>query len=191
MSQQHDRTSLSRLMIERHIDSLEAILNPWRETIGPDYSGYRNHVYRMLHFCFHLSPPDDVSREKLIIAGAFHDLGIWSAGTLDYLDPSVLLAQDYLKARSLDSWCEEIGLMISMHHKIRPIRASRFPLVELFRQGDLVDFSLGWVKFGIPGSYIDTVKRAFPNAGFHKRLKTLAWSRMKSHPANPFPMMKW
>ncbi|MET0026938.1 MAG: hypothetical protein ABW101_04825 [Candidatus Thiodiazotropha sp.] len=178
-------------MIENNIEHLEEILSQSQETIGADYAGYRNHVYRMLHFCFYLGHPDPVARQKLIIAGAFHDIGIWTAGTLDYLDPSVAAAQEYLRQQALDAWAEEISLMIEMHHKIMPFKTPDLPLVELFRQGDLVDFSLGMVKFGIPKEYIAEVKRSFPNQGFHKRLKALAWSRFKSHPANPLPMMRW
>ncbi|MET0067775.1 MAG: hypothetical protein ABW076_15630 [Candidatus Thiodiazotropha sp.] len=178
-------------MIEQNIESLESLLKPWKQTIGADYAAYRNHVYRMLHFCFYLGDTDETSRQKLIIAGAFHDIGIWTAGTLDYLDPSVTAAHAYLRHEGLEAWREEIRLMIDMHHKITPFRAAHLPLVERFRQADLVDFSLGWVKFGIPREYITEVKRSFPNQGFHKRLKALAWSRLKSHPANPLPMMRW
>ena len=42
-------------MIEQEIPLLEEILGQWKERIGSDYQGYRNHVYRMLHFCFYLS----------------------------------------------------------------------------------------------------------------------------------------
>jgi hypothetical protein len=56
------------MKIERGIPLLEELLAPWRERIGRDYAGYRNHVYRMLHFCFVLHPPTDEQRHKLIIA---------------------------------------------------------------------------------------------------------------------------
>ncbi|MGV2388825.1 MAG UNVERIFIED_CONTAM: hypothetical protein LVR29_12755 [Microcystis novacekii LVE1205-3] len=42
--------------------------------------------------------------------------------------------------------------MVEMHHKVRTYKTDRYPLVELFRRGDLVDFSLGFFKFGIPRS---------------------------------------
>ena len=178
-------------MIERKIPLLEEILAPWKEHIGNDYRGYRNHVYRMLHFCLYLANPNEEERRKLVIAAAFHDIGIWSAGTIDYLGPSVEAALNYLTEHDLEAWGEEVALIIEMHHKIRRYKDPRFPLVELFRKGDLVDFSLGLVKHGVPIQYIEKVKQAFPNMGFHKRLMELAWSRIKSHPLNPAPMMKW
>ena len=79
--------------IEERIDLLEEILGEYRQTIGPDFSGYRNHVYRMLHFCFALGSPDADQRKKMIIAAAFHDIGIWTDNTIDYLPPSVFAAR--------------------------------------------------------------------------------------------------
>ncbi len=40
--------------IDDHLPLLEEILAPWKHDIGADYPGYRNHVYRMVHFCFAL-----------------------------------------------------------------------------------------------------------------------------------------
>ncbi len=178
-------------MIEHEIPLLEEILGQWKAVIGSDYQGYRNHVYRMLHCCFYLGEPSEEDRKKLIIAAAFHDIGVWTAGTVDYLPPSVEVALRYLKEKGLESWCEEVALMIDMHHKIRSYKDPLYPLVEIFRKGDLVDFSLGAVKHGISKHYITQLKQAFPNAGFHRRLLQLTWSRIKSHPLNPAPMMKW
>jgi len=179
------------MKIEREIPLLEELLAPWRERIGRDYAGYRNHVYRMLHFCFVLHPPTDEERRKLIIAAAFHDIGIWSDGTVDYLPPSVRVAKDYLSDYGLDAWAGEVGQIVDQHHQLTAYRGAAHPLVEVFRRGDLVDFSLGLVRFGIPGATIAEVKAAFPNAGFHKRLMQLTWQQFRQHPLDPLPMMKW
>jgi hypothetical protein len=32
---------------------------------------------------------------------------------------------------------------------------------------------------------------AFPNAGFHRRLAMLTLQRLRRHPLDPFPMMRW
>jgi len=103
----------------------------------------------MLNFCFFLANPTEEDRKKLIIAAAFHDIGIWSDHTIDYLPPSVALARKYLNENGLEEWVEEIELIIDMHHKIRPYKNARYPLVEWFRRADLVDFSLGSVKSGL------------------------------------------
>ena len=178
-------------IIEERIPLLEEILERWKNELGNDYTGYKNHVYRMIHFCFALHVCTDEERQKIIIAGGFHDLGIWTNSTIDYLSPSIALAKEYLKQNNLEPWIPEIELMIDMHHKLRKYQDDRYPLVEVFRRGDLVDFSLGVVKWGLPKSYIKRVKEQFPNAGFHKRLVQLAGGWFSRHPLSPPPFMKW
>lgn len=177
--------------IEERIPLLEKILGKWKNEIGNDYAGYKNHVYRMIHFCFAQNTFKTEEREKIIIAGCFHDLGIWSNDTFDYLPPSVALAKDYLRQNNLEQWIPEIEMMIDMHHKLGKYQDNQSPLIEVFRKGDLVDFSLGFVKCGLPQSYIKSVKARFPNAGFHKRLVKLAGGWFCRHPLNPLPVLKW
>lgn len=170
---------------------IEPILSPWRELIGPDYEGYRNHAIRMAVFCLALRECSEEDRRKIAIAACFHDIGLWTAKTLDYIEPSIPPAMEYLKNNGLEHWSEEVSLMIGEHHKLRPYKNDRYPLVELFRQGDLVDFSLGLFTFGLPHAFIDSVKARHPNAGFHKNLVKLAAAWFIRHPWNPAPMMKW
>lgn len=164
-------------------------MGKWKTEIGDDYAGYKNHVYRMVNFCFAQNNFSREEREKIIIAGCFHDLGIWSNDTFDYLPPSVALAEDYLKNNRRGEWADEISLMIGEHHKLG--RYENNPLVETFRRGDLVDFSLGFVKCGLPKPFIKNVKKHFPNAGFHRRLVKLAGGWICKHPLNPVPVLKW
>jgi hypothetical protein len=103
----------------------------------------------------------------------------------------VALAQAYVQQNQLDQWTTDIELMIAMHHKLRGYQNTRYPLVEEFRQGDLVDFSLGSVRCGLPKAYIQCVKSRFPNAGFHKRLVQLEVGWLPRHPTNPLPVFKW
>jgi hypothetical protein len=179
------------MAIEKHIPLVEEILDQWKDDIRHDYTGYKNHVYRMINFCFALHDGNDEARKKMIIARCFHDLGIWASNTFDYLSPSVALAKAYLRENNLETWIPEIELMINMHHKLRKYQDERYPLVEVFRQGDLVDFSLGFVKCGLPKAYIKNVQRRFPNAGFHKRLVQLELGWFPRHPLNPLPVLKW
>lgn len=169
---------------------LDDILASWRDVIGDDFQGYRNHCVRMVHFCLAMKDCEPAEKQKLIIAAAFHDIGIWTDNTLDYLPPSVVPAMDYLEEKGLQSWQEEISLMITEHHKLTAWNEDRYPLVELFRKGDLVDFSLGLFRFGIPKQTIKQLKKQYPNAGFHKRLMQLGSRWLIKHPLNPLPMMK-
>jgi len=179
------------MAIEASIPLLEDTLGPWKNTIGKGYLPYRNHVYRMVHFCFALHDCNEEERQKIIIAGCFHDLGIWSDGTIDYLPPSIVRANEYLDRNGLSAWREEIGLMIDQHHKFRAWRGGGSPLIEVFRKADLVDVSLGLVTFGLPSSTIKSVKAQFPNEGFHKLLMGLAGGWFGKHPLSPPPFMKW
>ena len=179
------------LIIQEQIPLLEQIFLAWKDTIGVEYQGYRNHVYRMIHFCLALKDCTEEEQEKIIIAAAFHDLGIWIEDTVDYIPPSVPPAMNYLRSRNLEKWSEEIKLMITEHHKITPYKDTKYPLVEIFRQGDLVDFSLGIFKFGIPKTYIEEVKARFTNSNFHKNLGKRAIKWFFKHPLNPVPMMKF
>jgi len=179
------------MIIEEPIALLDEILSPWRARIGDDFEGYKNHVSRVLIFCFSLRDCNDEERRKLTIAGAFHDIGIWSDGTVDYLPPSITQAKRYLTEQGLAGWIPEIERIIDLHHKIRPYRGDASPLIEIFRKADLADFSLGLIKGGVPGAAVRAAKVAFPNAGFHRRLMQLAGGWFARHPFSPPPFMKW
>jgi len=176
-------------MIESRIELIDEILDEHRRETGRADLGYRNHVYRMVNFCFALKEPDREDREKIIIAGCFHDLGIWTAGTFDYLPPSVDLAMDYLKRSGRESWSGQIRQMIEQHHRVRPLNGE--PLAEVFRKGDLVDFSLGLIKCGLPANVVGDIRSRFPNAGFHAGLARIAGRWACRHPLNPVPILKW
>lgn len=177
-------------MIEEKIPLVEEILENWKPAIGESFEGYKNHVYRMIHFCFAIRDCSKEEKQKVIIAACFHDLGLFTDKTVDYLPPSIVLAKKYLQENGLTGWTDEIELMIDMHHKITAYTDSRYPLVEVFRQGDLVDFSLGLVKFTVSSNYVDLVKSKFPNSGFHNMLFVEAVKWVFKHPLNPAPIMK-
>jgi hypothetical protein len=170
------------MKIETEIPLIEEIL-------GAADHGYRNHVYRMVNFCFAQGDFSAEQKEKIVIAGCFHDLGIWSADTWDYLPPSIDLADAYLGRTNREQWRGEISTMIDLHHRIRPCESGS--LVEIFRRGDLVDFSLGLFKCGIPRDFIHEVKLEFPNVGFHRQLAAHACRWIVRHPLNPVPVLKW
>jgi hypothetical protein len=173
-------------MNEEDTTVIDGILAPYAGAKG--IAGYRNHVLRLISFAFTLDELDDDERRKVVIAAGFHDLGLFSADTLDYLPPSIELAERYLVGTGNERWVEEITEMIDEHHKLRQADDR---LVELFRRADLIDFSLGVFRFGLERSYISEVKRAFPNSGFHAHLLRTAGRWICRHPLNPVPVVKW
>jgi hypothetical protein len=177
--------------LEERLPLLDEILEAWSEPLGDDYEAYRNHVYRVVNFCFALHQPSSAERSKIVIAGCFHDLGIWTGGTFDYLPTSVALAKAYLGANGRDDWIPDVELMIGLHHKLRTFRDGRFPLVEPFRRADLADFSLGLLRNGVPKAFYRKATSVFPNAGFHKRLVQLELGWLARHPLRPLPVVKW
>ena len=170
---------------------VDEILAAHREEIGKDFTAYSNHCHRVLNFCLALCAEGEDRMTKVSIAVAFHDLGIWTDRTFDYLGPSKRLARDWLTGAGRGDWSEQIESMIDQHHKIRRYNKDPVALVEPFREADWIDVSLGLLKFGLPSGFIAGVRSRFPNAGFHRRLIALSFERMRSHPASPLPMMKY
>ena len=167
------------------------ILDSHAQALGPDLPAYRNHVTRVLHFVFAMDPQLQSAAQPLLIAGAFHDLGIWTAHTFDYLDPSSCLAHGYLKAQGLEPLWPEVDLIIQQHHKLRRYTGPFEASVEAFRRADLVDLSLGLIHAGLKPEFIRAVRLQFPNAHFHKRLAVFAGQQLLRTPWNPLPMMRW
>ena len=171
--------------------AVDALLEPFAGALGQDFEGYRNHVTRVLHFQFAISPQLRDAPEQVLVAAAFHDLGIWTGNTFDYIRPSRRLAREYLSVRGLAHHAAEVEAIIERHHKLRPYRGPFTRSVESFRQADLVDVSLGLVCSGIERRYIAAVRSAFPNAGFHKRLLALTARQFLRTPLRPLPMVQW
>jgi hypothetical protein len=170
---------------------LNNILSPYSERIGADFTAYKNHSSRVFCYALRLLPKtSEPDIEKVAIAAAFHDLGLWTDDTFDYLAPSAKLAQTYLKNSGRDEWSVQMDAMINFHHKITSY-PGLLPLVEIFRKADLADVSLGFIRSGIPENLPIELKSQFPNAGFHKMLirREIEW--LSHHPLNPLPMMKW
>jgi len=175
---------------ETQFPLVDTILADWRRQLGKDYDGYRNHICRVLNFCTAFHDCGEPGRQKLTIAACFHDLGIWSHNTLDYLQPSVVLAMEYLERQDLTEWSDEIRQMIDLHHCFCSV-VGEYPLVEVFRKADWVDATLGWRRFGLSRKYVRSVQHAIPNAGFHRGLGRAFFRRLRTHPLSPLPMMKW
>lgn len=169
---------------------VDEVLAPHRAHIGDDWDGYRNHVLRVLRFCSALSG-EDALPETTIVAAAFHDLGIWSDGTFDYLEPSAARAATWLRTRGRHADVDLVQATIRMHHKLRACQGAHAAQAEPFRRADLVDVSRGVVRFGLPRDFVAGVQRALPDHGFHWRLVQLTGRQFLKTPWCPLPMLRW
>lgn len=168
----------------------DEIINSFSAELGDDFAAYRNHVCRELNFFVALtglsSPPTAV-----LVAAAFHDLGIWTHHTFDYLPPSIELSSAFLAKAGLSNLEPEVRVIINEHHKVQPYEGPFSPNVEAFRKADLIDLSLGIIRFGLPRTYIRSVRLALSNAGFHRRLGVLTMRQLVRTPLRPLPMFHW
>lgn len=168
-------------------DIIEEILTQNKEVLGKDFETYRNHVYRIFNICLQL---DSENQEKYAIAAVFHDIGIWTANTFDYLEPSIALAHAYLKRTNQLEWKAEIGLMIDMHHKISKYTGNYEKTVEIFRRADWMDVTMGIKRFGFSRSEYSSITKNHPTMGFHKFLILQTLKNLFKPPLNPLPMFK-
>ncbi len=188
--------------VPTYAPTIEAILTQWRPVLGWHYRAYANHVYRVYTYCIALADHVEGLEEQVAIAAAFHDLAIWSQRTLEHQAMSAQLARDYLQQLGRPDWETNITRMILHHHQILPYYqpgARRLParagensqLIEAFRRADLIDLSAGALTFGLPRSFIQATRRAFPLAGFYRALarQGVWWSLC--HPLRPLPMLHW
>ena len=176
-------------MIDTKIQTIDSVLSRYREALGQDYFGYRNHCYRVSNF----SKLFDISTSEYQLVSsvaAFHDLGIWTNKTFDYIDHSINLMKLH---HAMQSDAHDLLLSIEMiknHHKIFSLDKSASRLVEVLRKCDWIDITFGVRNFGINRKKIREILSTFPNSGFHKYLLRLSAKRIKTNPFDPFPMMK-
>ena len=169
---------------------LDAVLQVHASEIGRDFSAYRNHAYRVLNLCMALCPEISGEVEKVSIAAACHDLGIWTDRTFDYLAPSVKVANGYLAGIGKMAWSPEIERMILEHHKLSSYKSAFSQLVETFRRADWIDVSRGLITFGLPRELLKEVFATWPDAGFRWRLAQLSAKQLVTHPWSPLPMVR-
>ena len=134
--------------------TVEQVLGNHASELGHDFIAYRNHVYRVVNLCVAILGDSRGELEKIAVAAVFHDLGIWTNHTFDYIAPSVALAREHLASRGMAGWIPEIEAIIVDHHKITSSRADQQSLVESFRRADWIDVSRGLRRFGLPRAFI-------------------------------------
>ena len=169
--------------------TIEDLLESYRPAIGVDYDKYKNHVYRVFLNCI-LIDHEGENVDKYAIAAAFHDIGIWTDRTIDYLYPSIDQMEFFLANNGKKEWINEITLMIYWHHKTGRYVGKYQQTVETFRKADWIDVSLGLITFGAERRQIRQTRKMLPNLGFHVFLLKKIFKNFFLHPLNPLPMFK-
>nr|WP_231985385.1 hypothetical protein [Mycobacterium sp. E796] len=164
---------------------VETLLQRYQRELGAQLPTYRNHVYRGMNYHQQLlaGPVPDFA----VLAWAAHDLGIWTAGTFDYLGPSADLASAHAEEFGVDN-VDEVRALIVEHHRLRP---SHDRMAETFRIADRIDVSRGLLRDGVGRSEVRSVVAELPYCGFHAFLAKGLIRYAAGHPLRPFPMLRW
>jgi hypothetical protein len=152
---------------------IEEHLSRYKDLLGKDYEGYRNHLYRVLSFSLHFLRGDETYRDVIAAALVYHDIALWTDRTNAYIEPSRARARQDLK----DIFLNEMPLIeeiIEWHHKVTRFRGEHADVVNAVRKADWVDFTFGIVHYGLPRRHIATVRDAITEAGFHDTLNEFA-----------------
>ncbi len=168
---------------------IDSILAKNKKSLDPHFEIYNNHVYRVFLLCQTLDSNQE-NIDKYAIASAFHDLGIWTDHTFDYLEPSIAQALRYLTQINKKEWIDEIALMIDMHHKRSSYKGPFQKTVETFRRADWIDVTRGRLSFKVKKEVIQKTRDEYPILGFHKFLIFETLKHFLKSPLNPLPMFK-
>ena len=166
--------STSTITIKLERPRIEELFAPYREIIGDDYDGYRNHVYRTVTYAMHFLEQDQEAEAAVETAMVYHDIGLWTDRELAYLEPSeaAVVADNETHGWGLEA--ELLRGIIHWHHKVFPYRGPHEPIIEACRKADWIDATMGWMRKGMSRANVAAVEEAFPNCGFHKTLMRLA-----------------
>jgi hypothetical protein len=167
---------------------IDHVLEEKRDVLHGDYAMYRNHVYRVFYLSLAIEG-NASNADKYAIAAVFHDIGIWTHRTFDYLIPSIQEATLFLNQHQQQTWKDEVSCMIDMHHKIKAYKGS-YGTVEIFREADWMDVTMGALHFNLQKKEIASIKKAYPTLGFHRFLLKQTIRNFFRHPLNPLPMFK-
>jgi hypothetical protein len=164
---------------------VDALLDRYRDVLGDRMLTYRNHVYRCItyHQLLLGTPIPDFAA----LAWAVHDLGIWTAGSFDYLGPSADLAALHANEFGVNE-VDEARTLVTEHHRLRP---SGDWTTETFRIADLVDVSHGFMAAEVGRARVRAVVGQLPYDGFHAFLAKGLFGYAVRHPSRPLPMLRW
>lgn len=184
-------TAADTLVLMVEPPSVESLLEPYREDLGRHYAAYRNHVLRQLALCdlLGVDQTDPDTRIALKVAAVFHDLGIWTERTWDYIEPSLDLAEHWLMDNGRDDLKPIVARLIREHHGLSARGEAKDP-VEVFRRADVIEVWFGLRRYGLPYAEYRKQLKLHPEAGLHTMIVTKFFKNLVRHPLRPLPMFK-
>lgn len=152
--------------------TVERYLVPFKEQLGHDYDGYRNHVYRTLSYALHhLGGTHAAKRKQIEEALVYHDLGLWTDDDLAYLEPSWARAERDLRSKLSEEDLQLVRDIIRYHHKFTPFsRGKHADVVDAVRKADWCDSTHGLVSKGMSSDNIAKAFAELPERGFYSIL---------------------
>ena len=159
-----------------HYPHLDDELFPLAASIGNDLGAYRNHCLRVLTFTKYFLPestekdlPDAMDLAATAIA--YLHVGLWTDKNVNYLESSKNQLENTLKD-SFDP--EKLNIMseiILQQHKITDCTnmssEAANALVNAVRKASWADATMGFLRFDLPISLIETAYDELEGAGFH------------------------
>ncbi|MCU1645843.1 MAG: hypothetical protein JWN03_6118 [Nocardia sp.] len=165
---------------------VDAVIGRYRTQLDPELDAYRNHVLRCVNYQQELLAVEALP-DTAALAWAVHDLGLWTANTIDYLEPSVALADELAGGFGVTD-IAAVHKMIREHHRLR---SAGDRLTETFRIADRIDVSRGLLRGPVSRATVQAVVAELPYAGFHQTLLRRGTPYALRHPARPLPMFRW
>ena len=129
---------------------------------------------------------------------AYHDMGLFTDLTLEYLEPSAARAEKDLREKLSAEELQLVRDIIVWHHKVLPWKSANeehAAIVNAVRKGDWIDattcFSKGsFVRKGVASANIVAAHRAIPQMGFGDFLMSIMpWGSYSAH-LNPNATLK-
>lgn len=160
---------LKKLTVVIEDPIVDAHLQRYADAIGADFDAYRGHINRVMTYALHFLDPNVAQGYRKIIGVAlvYHDIALWTEGTLAYLEPSQDRAERDLLKEFNPAELALVKDIIYWHHKITPYHGLHADIINAVRKADWIDATQGVVHQGMPRQHIKDCVRQVPYNGFH------------------------
>lgn len=163
-----------QIEIIQNSDWVEELFASYREQIGDDFRAYRGHVYRTITFAMHFLGGAPEHRKMIETAFVYHDIGLWTAKDLAYLEPSETLALRDNQEKGFGLNPTTLSAAIHWHHKMTAYKGPDAEIVNAVRKGDWIDASQGKVRHGLSRDQVRQVQNSIDDHNFPAALQRLA-----------------